>query len=87
MGIFSSSKIRIVLLEKLITTILEGALSRVTEEGWAPSGVDASEAFCPEYLTPALDIRGIQFRVDLSPTLDKIKWSNSSVSEALVNVN
>lgn len=71
--------VTILVLEDLVEAILAEALERVANEGRCPAKEDAAQAVTGENGTPGLEIRGVQFRIDLSTGFDQIKRCDESM--------
>merc|ERR1719233_2593288 len=68
------------ILENLIETKLADPLGCVSDGSWSPTKEEATNSSISDgYLEPIAKTL-VLFLIDLESTLDKIKWSNSSVS-------
>jgi hypothetical protein len=70
-------------LEEFVSSILDGALNRVTEESWPPASKDSSDALSSTNLSPSLEVALVQVRIDLASAFDKIERGNSCMCCAL----
>lgn len=65
-------QVRVEVLEILITSIFDGTLDRVAEEGGAPTSEDSSNALSSPNRPPSLEVALVELGIDLASAFDEI---------------